>query len=149
MPPMQPYRRRTDGAAPLLALALVLAAVPAVAQADDQPAQDGEALKKALQARYDAAQRVYNARMQQFQAGSIGTDVLFAAQKQLLQAELDLRDKKDDRVTVCQKNVDRAAEARKIADLQHQAGKLSMADYLQADYELQDAKVLLEREKMK
>jgi outer membrane protein TolC len=135
----------------LLALAAGLMVAHAGARAADTqpPAKDSEALKKLLQARFDAAQKVYDARMQQFQAGIITPALLLEAQKQLLMAELDLRDKKEDRVAVCQKNVDRAAEAKKIAEVQHEAGKMATADYQQAEYELRDAEILLEREKMK
>jgi hypothetical protein len=115
----------------------------------DAPAPEGDDLKKLLEARLDAAKKVYDARLQQFQAGKIAPDLVFMAQKQLLMAELEVRDKKEDRVAACQKNVDRAADARKIADLKAQAGTISADGLAQAEYELLDAKILLEREKMK
>ena len=113
------------------------------------PAKEGDALKKLLQARLEAAQKVYDVRMEEFKTGRITTDPLLAAQKQLLMAELDMQDKKEDRVAVCQKNVERATEAKKLAETSQKAGLGSAADALQAEYELRDAEVLLEREKMK
>jgi outer membrane protein TolC len=133
----------------LLTLVVALAAGVSARGDDPPPAKDGDALQKALQARLDAAQKIYDVRLKEYQAGKATGDLFFQAQKQLLMAQLDMRDKKADRVAIYEKNRDRAAEAKKIADAKGAAGVISIADQLQAEYELRDAEVLLEREKGK
>jgi len=119
----------------LLAFVVGLAAAP-LARGDEPPAKDGDALPKLLQSRREAAQKVYDARLEEYQAGKSVAELLIQAQKQLLMAELDLCDKKEDRVAACEKNRDRAAEAKKLADAKFEAGKIGRSDRWQAEYEL-------------
>jgi hypothetical protein len=119
-----------------------------VGAAPAPPPDDGE-LKKLLQARFEAAQKVYDSKMHLFQTGRISMDMVYAALKQLVKAELEVHDKKEDRVAACQKLVDRAADVKKIVQGKFEAGNVADFDVQQAEYELLDAKILLEREKMK
>ena len=133
----------------LLGLVVTLAAGVSARGDDPPPAKDDDVLPKLLQARLEAAQKIYDVRLKEYQAGKATGDLLIQAQKQLLMAELDMRDKKADRVAICEKNRDRGAFAKKLADARREAGHGGLADALQAEYELRDAEVLLEREKRK
>ncbi|HVS36986.1 MAG TPA: transglutaminase domain-containing protein, partial [Gemmataceae bacterium] len=113
------------------------------------PAKDEDALKKLQQAKLEAAQKLVQLRTAEYQAGKIALDPLFAAEKELATTELDMQDKKEDRVALCQKIVDRAQEIKQIAEKRLDAGLGSPADVLQAEYELLDAQIHLEREKRK
>jgi outer membrane protein TolC len=147
---MSPARmdRRATVRAFGIGLCLVLAA-GSLARADDAKpdAKDGDKLLKLLQARVDAAQKLCDLRMEQYKAGRIGIEQVAAAGKRLCTAQLALTEKKESRVSICEKNLELCTTIKQLADQRHNAGVGSAADVEQAEYERLEAEILLEREK--
>ena len=94
----------------VLAVGAALAAAGA-ARGDDPkpPAKGDDAVQKLLRARLEAAQDSYNFRLEQYRAGRLDIAQLEGAARRLFTAELELLDKKEDRVSACQKNLERAS----------------------------------------
>ena len=129
-------------------LALFAGAAPTV-RADEKAPAPEDKLKKLLQARLEAAQKVCDVRVAEYQAGRVAFESVAAAEKQLLTAQLELSDKKEDRVAACEKNLEFCTEIKKMAAARLKAGQGSPADDLQAECERLEAEILLEREKAK
>ena len=99
----------------VLAVGAALAAAGA-ARGDDPkpPAKGDDAVQKLLQARLEAAQDSYNLRLEQYRAGRLDIAQLEGAARRLFTAELELLDKKEDRVSACQKNLERCAMVKEL-----------------------------------
>jgi hypothetical protein len=143
-------------AARVLAAALCVAAfaapvVSSRAWADDPKpaAPEDDKLKTLLRTRLEVAQALYDLRMLQFKAGRVASDQLVAAGKQLFKSQLDLAEKKEERVSACEKNLERWTTIKQMADAQFNAGKLDPADHKQVEYERVEAEIILEQEKAK
>lgn len=132
-------------------VSLVVAPAKPDKPADDPqpPAKDEAKLHELLQARLEAAQKAYKVRMAQYAAGAQGFDQLEAAERRIFTAELELLDKKEDRVSACEKNLERCAAVKEYAERKLKTGFGGMADVADAEYDRLDAAVLLEREKIK
>ena len=67
--------------------------------------------------------------------------------RRLFTAELELLDKKEDRVSACQKNLERCTMVKELAETRNKAGLGGAAEVADAEYDRLDAAILLEREK--
>jgi outer membrane protein TolC len=130
---------------------LAASAAGSRAWADDAKpeGQDDDKLKTLLRTRLEVAQNIYNLRMEEYKAGKIAPDGLLEAGKQLFKSQLDLAEKKEDRVAACQKNLERWTQMKNMADTKYNAGLLTKADVQEVEYERLEAEILLEKEKAK
>jgi RNA polymerase sigma factor (sigma-70 family) len=117
---------------------------PVVGLVDDGPKQK---LQKLLRERRDAAKEEADARMQEFLAGRGTLDIALEAHVRLLKAELELSDKKEDRIKAHEAYLERATEMAEINKARFDDGKISIADYKRTEYVRLDAEIGLLREK--
>jgi hypothetical protein len=118
-------------------------------QGPKPPTVDDGQLKKLLEARVEAAQKVFDGELMAFQASKSTSAGLYKAGRQLLTAQLDFMEKQEDRVAACEQNLERAAARKKMADEQHEKGFIGDEELLRAQCDRLEAEILLEREKVK
>jgi RNA polymerase sigma factor (sigma-70 family) len=104
-------------------------------------------LKELLQARRDAAQQQALARMDEFQAGRGTLDICLEANRLLLKAELELSEKKEDRIKAHERYLERIAWMFEVNTARFNDGKISIADHSQTMYFRLEAEIDLLREK--
>ncbi len=117
--------------------------------------QGTERLKALLKQRREQAKTELTIRYELYRVGAnepttgapITLTMLHAASKHLLKAEVELSEKKADRLAAHEKNVKLLKEVAKITEAQFRVGKVSTAALAQAQYEQLDAEIALEREK--
>ncbi|HXG08981.1 MAG TPA: RNA polymerase sigma factor [Gemmataceae bacterium] len=126
---------------------------PAVEPQDKQarrpepPVRAQEKLQGLLKARLQAAKTEVETRTQEFQAGRCRLDIMLAALERLLRAELEMSDRKADRITAYQGNLTRLKQIEDTCQALFQAGRLGTSDMAQATYARLEAEILLERAK--
>jgi outer membrane protein TolC len=108
-----------------------------------------EKLTELLKALREAAQIEFDVRHQEFLAGRGTLDFELAAARRLLAAELELSDKKEERLKAYEDYLERMREFENVNQGRFQAGKISIADLKRAEYERLEAEIWLERAKAK
>jgi hypothetical protein len=104
-------------------------------------------LKEVLQARLKAAQLQVMERIQAYLAGHGTLDLCLEAQRLLLKAELEVSEKKEDRIKAHERYLELILLMHQVNKSRYEAGKISIADYAQSDYFRQEAEIDLLREK--
>ncbi len=104
-------------------------------------------LKEVLQARREAAQELVNARIEEFLAGRSPLDLVVEAQRLLLRAELEISEKKEDRMKALERHLEFEVLLHKFNKIRYEARKIGPADYARSNYTLQEAEIELLREK--
>jgi RNA polymerase sigma factor (sigma-70 family) len=104
-------------------------------------------LKEVLQARREAAEEMVNARIQEFLAGRISLDLVVEAQRLLLKAELEVSEKKEDRMRALERYLEFKVLLHQVNKARYEARKIGPADYAESNYSLQEAEIELLREK--
>jgi RNA polymerase sigma factor (sigma-70 family) len=113
-----------------------------------QAADKDETLLRLMQERLKIAQEEVKVRREEYQGGRSVMDALAAASKRLLKAELQFHEGKEaERRAAYKRYIDVMQDVANIAKAKHEVGRLSTADYLEAQYLLLDAKIEPEREK--
>jgi hypothetical protein len=127
----------------LAVMALLTASAKSRGDEPKPPAKDEGKLKKLLQARLEVAQKIYDAGVQSFAARNDDPQLLIEPGRQLLAAQLDFFEKKEDRVSACEKHLENCAAWRD--------GLIKKDDEygLQVECYRLEAEILLEREKAK
>jgi outer membrane protein TolC len=136
----------------LLVIGLGLAAVFApcgVARGSEDAVKGNEKVRPLLQAKIQTAREMYNVRIQAYKVGAVSLDRVLEAGRLIVAAELDLLDKKGERVAACEKNLELCTETKKMADIRQKVGQGTAGDVLEAECERLDAAILLEKEKAK
>jgi RNA polymerase sigma factor (sigma-70 family) len=113
------------------------------------PAKSAEAMRKLLKERRDMAELEVKVRYAQYLAGAqaVTLDLILEGSKRLLKAELELSEKKADRLAAYEQFVKLTKEIAEICKRKFEAGRISQADLAQAEYERLDAEIALERER--
>ena len=98
---------------------------------------------------FEAADREFDARKKEFEAG-IGTpEFLYGASRRLLQAELEKSRGKTERIAALEAQLTRMAEFEKFNRLRFEAGQIATADFESARFYRCEAELNLLREKKK
>jgi outer membrane protein TolC len=111
------------------------------------PAKPSEKLQALLKARLEAAKTEVDARNKEFEAGRGTLVFIFDASKRLLQAELEVSDKKSDRLAAYEAFLKLAKEIEETNKQRFDDGKIPVQDLAQATYYRLEAEIWLEREK--
>ena len=90
-------------------IATTVTAAAIIQEGPKPPAADEGNLKRLFRAKAEAARKLYDLRVAQYRIGVAGFEGVAAAGRQLIAAELRLLDKKEDRVSACEKNLERCA----------------------------------------
>ena len=113
------------------------------------PAKSAEAIRKLLKERRDMAELEVKVRYDKYRAGAQDAtlDLILEGSKRLLKAELELSEKKADRLAAREQFVKLTKEIAEIVKAKYNVGRVSQADLAQAEYERLDAEIALERER--
>src|SRR5262245_53894055 len=111
-----------------LSLALVFVVV-AVAAADEvEPKSNAAEIKKLKVQRRDVLKKALTVKTTEFTAGRGTLDTLVDVSKALLQAELAIATKKEERVAAHKARFDLAKEVEEMVDARYNAGRCTAAD---------------------
>jgi RNA polymerase sigma factor (sigma-70 family) len=116
---------------------------------DDAAKEAREKLEDLLKARRIAAEDEVKLREQEFLAAGTTAGVVLEAHRRLLKAELELAEKKEDRIKAHEYYLAKAEEIVKANMLRFKAGKINGADLKQSEYYRLEAEIELLREKTK
>ncbi len=121
---------------------------PVVAQA---PAKDERAtrLKELLAKRTEVAEKEFEARRAEWEAGKLYFDFLTASAKRLLTARLEEAETKARRIDIREAYLKVVKEFEDVITAQYEAGRKPIAEVCQIQYERMTAEIELEREKAK
>ncbi len=127
----------------------------AAAPAKPPGKQENKRLKELLKQRRERAEKQLTIRYDLYRAGAnepgTGTPVtltlLIAASKCLLRSELELSEKKADRLAAYERHLKLSKKFADITEAQYKVGRVGEAALAQAQYEHLDAEIALEREK--
>jgi outer membrane protein TolC len=111
------------------------------------PEKEDDTLTTLMQERLKLAQQEMKACEKEYKSGKLHLDALVAASKNLLKAEIELSMKRADRFAARERHIKVMEAWVKNVQGWHQAGVASPAELLNAQYQLVDAKIDLEREK--
>lgn len=122
---------------------------PKTAPDTKTPAKPAEEMRKLLKERRDMAELEVKVRYDKYRAGAQDAtlDLVLEASKRLLKAELELSEKKVDRLAAHERLVELTKHMSQIVEAKYKVGRVSQADYAQAEYERLDAEIALERER--
>lgn len=106
-------------------------------------------MEKLLDKRREMAAQEMRIRYEKYRAGAQDAtlDLALAGSKRLRKAELELSKNQADRLAAHEKHLKLMKEIVKICQAKYTVGRISLADYSQAEYERMDAEIELEREK--
>jgi RNA polymerase sigma factor (sigma-70 family) len=113
------------------------------------PAKSAQAIRKLLKDRLDAAEVETKVRYEKHLAGAqdATVDVTLGAFQRLLKAELELSEKREDRLAALERHVRLTTEIAEICQRKFDVGRISRADLAQTEYERLSAEITLERER--
>ena len=114
-----------------------------------QPAAGDSKLQELLKERYNAALQELQDDMKLVRQGRITEDFLFAAQKRLLEAGLELKGRPADRIAALKDHLELARRIELETGLRLQAGTTPAAKVAQARYFRLDVEIRLLREREK
>lgn len=129
---------------------------PDEAARDKKPAaMTNERFQKLLKQRRDMAEKEWKIRSELYREGAnepgmnapITLRMVFEASKHVLKAELELSNKKAERLAAREGHLKRMKEVTNISESQYEVGRVSTAAFASALYEQLDAEIELEREK--
>jgi hypothetical protein len=122
---------------------------PAAVFAQDQkPAAKVEGrVRPLLEARLEAAREELDARKKEFEQGRGTLDLLLGAARRVLDSQRELSDKKAGRVAAVQAYFDVTREVEETVKGWHDAGRVAVQDWKEAQYYRLDAEIMLERAK--
>jgi hypothetical protein len=109
--------------------------------------QAGEKLNTLLKEQYKAAETETRGRWLGFMAGRQTLDILLTASLRLLQAELDLSDKRPDHLVALEAHWQRMKDAELVNQVKYDAGRVAIQDYSQARFYRIRAEIWLEQVK--
>jgi len=110
----------------------------------DNPAQVESLMKE----RRLALAKAVEIRGRQYGGGTLGFSGMAVGESQLADVELELAKNKDERIAVCQKQVELCRDVEKICQAKYEAGQVSNADLFEARAERLKAEIRLLREKV-
>ncbi len=113
------------------------------------PAKDNAEVQALLKERLEVAKHGYAAARQEYEAGATGSEALVQWSEKVLEAELDRTDKKDERLALLKKHIERLQDAEEIQKARYDAGRVSIKDYDAAKLARIEAQLRLAREKVK